>query len=303
LNVPDLEDSYRLACRLTRRTARNFWFSFLTLPHDLRRDMCVLYAYMRQTDDLGDDESISIAVRRSLLDEWRHTVREKLAARPEQMAREPVADGRIQGTAILPALADVVGRHAIPTQSLFDVIDGVRGDLEPRRFTTFGELEAYCHLVAGAVGICCIHIWGFDREQADALRKAVDVGTAFQLTNILRDLGEDLERGRLYLPTDDLNRFGLTEDSLRASRGTAPFQELMAFEAQRAWQYYDRGRELSSALTRRGRSILGAMYDLYGGLLRKIESNGYDVFSRRVRLSLPRKLLIVGKSMLPWSAR
>ncbi len=302
--MSDLDDSYRLARRLTRRSARNFYFSFLTLPRDLRRDMCVLYAYMRQTDDLGDDESLPIGERRSLLHAWEQAVRNSLAGRPSSDTHQPeVASQSLPGTALLPALADIVRKHAIPRQSLFDVIDGVRGDLQPRRFATFAELEAYCHLVAGAVGVCCIHIWGFDREQPAALQQAIDTGTAFQLTNILRDLGEDLDRGRLYLPIEDLIRFGLTEQSLRSSLGTTPFRELMAFQVQRAREFYQRGWGLSSTLDRRGRRILSAMFQLYGGLLNRIEANDYDVFTKRIRLSLPRKLFIAGKCMLPWSGR
>ncbi len=293
--MSELDDSYRLACRLTRRTARNFYFSFLTLPRELRRDMCVLYAYMRHTDDLGDDDSLPIDERKALLRAWEGKVRSALDG------SQPV--GSSPGTAILPALTDIVRRHSIPTQSLFDVIDGVRSDLEPHRFETFTELEAYCHLVAGAVGVCCIHIWGFDRNQPAALRQAIDVGTAFQLTNILRDLEEDLDRGRCYLPADDLVRFGLTEQSLRESHGSPAFRDLMRFQVHRAREFYQRGGELSSALDRRGRKILSAMFQLYGGLLDRIEAKDYDVFRKRIRLSLPRKLLIVGRSMLPSSGR
>lgn len=303
--MSELDDSYRLACRIARRSARNFYFSFLTLPRSLRRDMCALYAFMRHTDDLGDDESLSLESRRELLEGWDQQLRESLSSsfsaanRPGCMG----SDAEQSGTTLLPALIDVVRRHEIPEQSLFDVIEGVRSDLQPRRFESFDELETYCHHVAGAVGVCCIHIWGFDRARSEAVRLAIDVGTALQLTNILRDLGEDLGRGRLYLPLEDLRRFGLSEDELGSSANCDTYRELMAFQVQRAREYYRRGAQLHPALHEQGRKILSAMLQIYGGLLDRIEASGYDVFRKRIRLSLPRKLFIAASCLWPLGSR
>ncbi len=300
--MSELEASYRLACRIARRTARNFYFSFLTLPRDLRRDMCALYAYMRHTDDLGDDESLPLERRRERLQAWELRMRDALSSRSSSDDRCD-NDTSIPGTAILPALIDVVRRHKIPEQSLFDVIEGVRSDLQPRRFQTFAELEQYCHLVAGAVGVCCIHIWGFDRTEPQAVRQAIDTGTAFQLTNILRDLGEDLDRGRLYLPIEDLDRFQLKEDELRSTAGSDAFRRMMAFQTHRAREFYYRGWELAPALDSHGRKILSAMFQIYGGLLTHIEAGGFDLFNKRIGLSLPRKLFIAATCLWPWSRR
>jgi phytoene synthase len=246
------------------------------------RDMCVLYAFMRHTDDLGDDHDLDPAERQRRLQDWRGDLDRALNGQ---------ADGRI-----LPALADVARRREIPHEYLREVIAGVESDLLPRRFATFVELERYCYQVAGAVGLCCIHVWGFRGEHATNL--AIDCGTAFQLTNILRDLGEDARSGRIYLPDDELARFGYGAAELQAGVRDERFEQLMRFEVDRAWQFYARGAELYECLHRPGRSVLTAMLRIYGALLREIERRDFDVFTRPIRLSASRKLAIACTSLL-----
>ncbi len=272
-----LDDSYAYCKSLSRRTAGNFYFSFLTIPAELARDMCVLYAFMRISDDLGDDDRIPVAERSEQLARWKAHLTSSLVD----------ADHR---HAVFPALADVVGRHQIPHEYLFAVIQGVEMDLEPAGFQTFDDLCRYCYHVAGVVGLCCIHMWGFHDHRA--LDRAIDCGIAFQLTNILRDLGEDAEMGRLYLPREDLQRFGLTADDISNHCRDERFVELMKFEVQRARSYYRRAEELFEHLEPAGQPILSAMLRIYGGLLRQIERSGYDVYSRRLRLPVWRKLWI-----------
>jgi len=190
----------------------------------------------------------------------------------------------------LPALADVVRTHRIPHECLFAVIEGVQTDLEPVDFATFEELTGYCYKVAGAVGICCIHIWGFHDERA--IQRAVDCGIAFQLTNILRDLREDVDMGRVYLPREDLERFGYTAEDIARQRRDDRFNKLMRFEIERARTFYTRAAELFEYLDPSARPVYSAMLGIYGGLLEEIERRGYDVYSRRVHLSRWRKLLI-----------
>ena len=177
--VPCLTESYE-ACRLlTRRTAHNFRFSFLTLPREQRRAMNALYAFNRITDDLGDDESITVDERRIRLAAWRETMRAALSGdSPDAvtMARASLAEF----DRYLPAVADMVARHRVPHEYLFAVIDGVELDLSPVEVATFGELERYCYHVAGAVGLCCIHVWGF-REGPEVRQLAIDCGLALQL--------------------------------------------------------------------------------------------------------------------------
>jgi phytoene synthase len=277
-----VSDSYSYCQTLARRTGRNFYFSFLTLPRRLFRDMCVLYAFMRHTDDLGDCEDLSPSERRAELARWRTALDEAL-------------DGRCENCRILPALAHVAAKHRIPARYLNDVIAGVESDLTPREFTNFADLSQYCYQVAGAVGLCCIHIWGFRDERA--LPRAIDCGTAFQLTNILRDLGEDARMGRVYLPQEDLNRFGYTAADLSQGVRDDRFRELMKFQVSRAADYYARGAELHDYVSPVGRPVLSAMFRIYSSLLREIERRDYDVFTRRIRVSSPRKLAIAWTSL------
>lgn len=293
-----LAESYQTCVQLARRTGKNFYYSFLTLPKKLAEDMCVLYAFMRWTDDLADAEELPIGIREVAIQQWREHVRAALLSPlPVDLPRvsatalfEPLTSHstRLIDTHILAAIVDVVRRYQIPEKYLFDVIDGVESDLEVRTFETFAPLENYCYHVAGAVGLCCIHIWGFEGAEAEQL--AIDCGTAFQLTNVLRDLSEDATRGRIYLPQEDLVRFGYSVEELRAGVRNSAFEALMEFQVARAKDYYDRSAALTDCLSASGRRIYSAMRGIYGGLLREIERRRYDVFSKRVRLTGFQKL-------------
>ncbi|MGH7199360.1 MAG: phytoene/squalene synthase family protein [Planctomycetaceae bacterium] len=278
-----LDESYAYCRSLARRTAGNFYFSFLTLPADRVRDMCALYAFMRISDDLGDDETHSVGERRRQLDAWRDHLRRALEE--EDYRHE-----------LFPALTEVVRRHRIPPEYLFAVIDGVRRDLGTVSFGTFEELADYCYQVAGVVGLCCIHVWGFRGDEA--IDRAIDCGLAFQLTNILRDLGEDAAMGRVYLPQEDLDRFGYSVEDLLAGRRDDRFRRLMQFEVERARRYYDRSAKLLALLEPPGRAVYAAMRRIYGGVLTEIERRDYDVFSRRVRLPAWRKLGIAAAAIV-----
>lgn len=280
---PVLEISFEYCHRLARKTAKNFYYSFLALPGEMRRDMCALYAYMRICDDLGDDPAASVDQRRESLARWREQVLHCLA-------------GEAVDHPALPALADVVSRRGIPRGPLLDVIAGVEMDLEPVRYESFPALKDYCYHVAGAVGLCCIHVWGFEDERA--LPLAVECGLAFQLTNILRDLREDASLGRVYLPQEDLVRFGYTVADLAACRVDDRFHDLMRFEVSRAQDYYLRSEALVPFVSRTGRPVLVAMRKIYGGLLDEIVRRDYDVFRGRVSLPRWKKLAIVASALL-----
>ena len=298
MGSPPLADSYQACIQLARRTGKNFYYSFLTLPKRLAADMCVLYAFMRWTDDLADAEELPVGIREVALHQWREHVRAALRSSatpppltksiPELLQPLSTSSTRLVDQHILAAIVDVVRRHHIPEQYLFDVIDGVESDLAARKFDTFTQLEDYCYHVAGAVGLCCIHIWGFEGEQAERL--AIDCGTAFQLTNVLRDLSEDASRGRIYLPQADLDRFGYSPEELRERVRNSAFEAMMKFEVDRARDYYDRSADLTTCLSRPGRRIYSAMRDIYSGLLQEIERRNYDVFTQRIRLSGFQKL-------------
>jgi len=273
----NVEQSRKYCVQQARQSGSNFYCAFLTLPPVMFEEMCVLYTFMRLTDDLGDDESRSLIERQLALIQWRKQLQSALDG-------HPVGD-------IFPALADVIKRRDIPNEYFFDVIDGVESDLSPRRFQTFAELENYCYQVAGTVGLCCLHIWGFDGTDA-AIKKAIDCGTAFQLTNIIRDLKEDYTRNRLYLPIDDLNRFDCTEADFNTPETLTNCRPLIAFEANQAEQFYESSRTIVDHLSEEGRRIQNTMFQIYGTLLSNIRRNNYDVFSKRIRLTTWQKFRI-----------
>jgi len=266
-----LAESYRRCRAITRAANSSFPLAFRLLPRPKRRAMDALYAFMRVSDDLADDPGADAAA----LLAWRESLTAALAGR----YTHPVH----------PALHHAVGRFGIPPRFLFDVLDGVAADLEPVRVATFAELYPYCYRVASVVGLACVRVWrlrpGATWAEADAPAEAA--GIAFQLTNILRDVGEDAARGRVYLPADELAAFGV--DPRAWSARPAAFAELMRFQAERARAYYRTADGLNRALTAEGRAIYGLMCASYRGLLDEIERRGFDVFAGRVRLPRWRK--------------
>jgi phytoene synthase len=277
---PTLADSYAYCERLAWREAGNFYHAFRLLPRPQRLAMCALYAFMRVADDLSDGPE-PIPQKRTLLDDWRRQF-----------------DLTLAGTythCLHPALHHTVRTYRIPQQYLVDVLDGVGMDLEPVRYDTFADLYPYCYRVASAVGLACIHVWGFDRDEAKVHAEAA--GIAFQLTNILRDLAEDAARGRVYLPREDLDRFGYSEEQLRRGERDEHFRRLMRFEVERARSYYEAARPLAALLKPAGRAVYLVMVRTYRGLLEAIEKRDYDVFSGRVRLSRWHKLWLALRAL------
>ncbi len=278
-----LTASYEYCRQLTRRTAHNFGYAFLALPRDRRDAMNALYAFMRIADDCSDDTSLNMAERRAALKAWSSAFTAGL-------------HGETPAHPALPAVIDTVQRYAIPERYFHDVLAGVARDMEPVAIATFAELEDYCYHVAGAVGLCCLSIWGI--RDANAIPRGIDCGLAFQLTNILRDIREDRDLGRVYLPAEDLARFDLTAADLGTAAATDRYRELMRFEVQRAQESYRRSEALYDLIDPVGRPILRAMRDIYHGLLIEIERRQYDVFSSRVSLPKWKKLWYVGKALL-----
>jgi phytoene synthase len=246
--------------------------------------MCALYAFLRQTDDLAD-ESGSAAEKARALDAWRRALDASLA-------------GESDAGPGLPALADTVARHAIPARLLHAVIEGVSIDLEPRGFATFAELADYCYHVASVVGLSCLHIWGYQSEGGKAERLAARCGIALQLTNILRDVREDARTGRIYLPRDDLARFGVEPDELTADgRPSDRLRALLAFEAQRAYDHYEDARHLIQLVDPVGRPALRTIVGIYRALLDEIARRDYNVFNGRVSLPTWRKIAIALRAL------
>jgi 15-cis-phytoene synthase len=267
-----VQESYAFCERVARREAKNFYYSFLLLAPEQRRAMCAIYAFMRYCDDLSDDESV--ADRAGGIERWRKDLESALA-------------GRAPEHALWPAFIDAVERYRIPHQYFFDMIQGVSSDLEPRRIQTFDELYAYCYQVASVVGLTIIHIFGFDSPQAPKL--AEKCGIAFQLTNILRDVREDAEKDRVYLPQEDLKRFNVATLTERSES----LRELLAFEAHRARQYYRESSPLVAMVHAKSRPSLRALIGIYSRLLDRIVASDYDVLSRRIRVPTWEKIWIL----------
>ena len=274
-----VEESYQYCLKVARTRAKNFYYSFVLLSRQQRKAMCAIYAFMRYCDDLSDEPGAS----RAAVDRWRAELTEAL-------------EGRFSEHPVWPAFHHTVRRFGIPHEYFHQMIDGIASDLEPKRIETFEELYGYCYRVASVVGLTIIHIFGFDTRSA--LPLAEKCGVAFQLTNILRDIREDAERGRIYIPADDLRRFGVTEEDLRAGRRDEAFLRLMRFEATRARAYYNESAPLLELIHPRSRSSLLALVSIYSRLLERIEGKNYDVFSSRVRLSLFEKSWIVVRAMV-----
>lgn len=282
--MTELEASYAHCRAVAKARAKNFYYSFVLLDAPRRNAMCAMYAFMRYCDDLSDEAGAT----RGAMEQWRGALDQALAGKP-------------QSGPIWPAFLDAVRRYRIPHQYFHDMIDGVASDLEPVRIQTFDELYRYCYRVASVVGLTTIHIFGFSGD--DALVLAEKCGIAFQLTNILRDVKEDAELGRQYLPQEDLDRFGVTAEQLAAGMRTERFVSLMEFELERAERYYREAAPLLGMTDPESRPSLWAMIAIYHGLLGKVAECPSDVLVRRVSLGVAEKLWIVLRAGVPAMSR
>jgi phytoene synthase len=268
--MSDLAASYTFCRDIARRRAKNFYYSFLLLDRSRRDAMCAVYAFMRYCDDLSDEPG----ARREQMEAWRGDLVRALAGSPPEHP-------------LWPAFLDTVSRFRIPHVYFHEMIDGVSSDLEFHGMPDFETLYQYCYRVASVVGLTIIHIFGFSDPKA--LLLAEKCGIAFQLTNILRDIDEDARNGRVYLPAEDLRRFGM-DGTLKRDAG---FLELMRFEAGRARRYYEESRPLIGMVEPGCRASLWALVEIYRRLLDRIEASGFDVFGRRIRLSTAEKIWIL----------
>lgn len=293
-----IRESYAFCRRVNRRAGSNFLASFRLLPHAKRPAMNALYAFMRHTDDLADNPQPA-PLRAKALVQWRAALEDALLGRFDPSGPHDAA-----GQALLPALADAVTRYQVPPEHLHAVIDGVQMDLKRRRYEVFDQLEQYCCRVASAVGLACIHVWGFrgrgSAHGQEALRRARSCGIALQLTNVLRDIKEDARQDRVYLPLEDLRRCGYSVDELKAGVVNGRFLRLMELEIERAEHFYREGAELLDRLEPDGRRIFGMMMATYRALLRTIQRRPADVFTRRIRIGRAKKLQLAFRwTLLP----
>jgi len=275
-----LEASFRHCAEVTQKRAKNFFFGIKLLPTERRNALCAVYAFFRYCDDVSDDGGSD---RARLLARW------KEAVDPEAGVSDP--------SPILPAFHDTVRRYNIPTRYFLELIEGTEMDLVKDRYANFDELYGYCYRVASTVGLVCIHIFGFDGSP-EALQEAEYRGIAFQLTNILRDVAEDAERGRIYLPQDELARFGVTEAALLAGKPEPEFAAFIDYQVARARDYYVRSEPLADRIEGVSRPSLAAMTRIYRELLEKISKLGPKVITTRAKLSKLEKLKLAGETLL-----
>jgi 15-cis-phytoene synthase len=285
-------EAYAVCRTIAQREAKNFYYSFRVLPEHKRNAMCAVYAFMRRADDISDDESLPIAERREVMALWLKAWRD---ARQSGVSDDPV----------FLALNDTQKKFAIPDALLEDLVKGTTMDLEPRAqqggelqsFATFDELYRYCYLVASVVGLVCIRIFGYTDSRAEKL--AEETGVAFQLTNILRDVKEDVERGRVYLPLDLLYEFGVGVERVKMLGSGAvmePNERAMLHAlGSRAEEYYGSADRLLPLIDADSRAALWVLVTIYHRLLLEISKADCDVFSRRISVSTPKKLAILGQ--------
>lgn len=288
--------AYAVCRGVARRSAKNFYYGFLVLPSEKRNAFCAVYAFMRHADDISDDPSMDVTQKRQKLNDW-------LDAANQVFSGKPTDDP------ILMAVADAQSRFKIPVQLFEKLVYGTSLDLEIPQSSagpalvcrTFEELQRYCYFVASVVGLVCIRIFGYQDSKAELL--AEDCGLAFQLTNIIRDVKEDAGLGRIYLPEEDLARFGLSPNQLvpeKLNGGTESMQlkPVLEFEADRARRYYASAKWLMELIEEDSRAALWVLVEIYSRLLNKIAARNYDVFTERVRLSFWEKLKVLSRGFL-----
>jgi phytoene synthase len=297
-------EAYAVCSAIAQREAKNFYYSFRVLPEHKRNAMCAVYAFMRRADDISDEETMPVEERRQVMADWLKAWRE---ARRTGVTDDPV----------FLALNDTQQRFTIPDTLLEDLVRGTTMDLEDslpgvalvpdpgasdrtmQVYESFDGLYRYCYLVASVVGLVCIRIFGYTDPQAELL--AEKTGIAFQLTNILRDVSEDAERGRIYLPLEDLTANQLSLDTLlqvvRRQMPPDAAKSVLRLEASRAQQFYVAAGELLPLIDRDSRAALWVLVTIYRGLLERIVARDYDVFSERASVPTAKKLFVLARGM------
>jgi phytoene synthase len=281
------------ACReIAKREAKNFYYSFRVLPQHKSDAMCAVYAFMRRADDIADDESMPIEKRRTVMAQWVDRWRQSRAGAPT-------------GDPVFLAVNDAQKRFRIPDQLLEELVQGTTMDLEQQppdagqvqTYATFEDLYRYCYLVASVVGLVCIRIFGYSDPRAEKL--AEETGVAFQLTNILRDVKEDAERGRIYLPLDMLREHGMTAEFVNALAAGAPLtpeaRTMLAALAARAEHYYQSAEQLLPLIDADSRAAPWVLVEIYHRLLGRVRAAKGDVFSNRISVPTGEKLWVLGR--------
>jgi squalene synthase HpnC len=290
-------ESYEECHRIAREAHSNFYYAFFLLPKPKRDALAALYAFMRLVDDVAD-EGNDLAAKQRGLARWRAALDQAITG------EDQVFDGNAAMTSpakalpgaadVLPALVDTMERYKMPARYLHDLISGAEMDLTVQTYPTFDRLREYCYRVAGTVGLTCTHVFCFRDHKA--LDLAEKLGLAFQLTNIIRDVHEDYTLVRVYLPEEDLKKFNVSPEDFGKSEATLGVRELLRFEAERAWEFYEQGAALLGLIDTDSRGALWLLVHTYSALLARIESVDFAVFGERVRLSKAEKMMFIAKA-------
>lgn len=284
-------EAYEICRGIARREAKNFYYAFVALPAHKRDAICAVYAFMRHADDLSDDETQTLEQRRAKLSAWLD-------------AWHGVLRGEATSDPVFIALADARARFEISPALLDELVDGTAMDLQRvtdagkyDTYGTFDDLYRYCYLVASVVGLVCIRIFGYTDARAEKL--AEETGIAFQLTNILRDVKEDVERKRVYLPLEDLQRHGVSIEDLASlpAQVAQNQREMLRSIAARAEGYYASGEALLPLIDADSRPALWVLIAIYHRLLKQIEQSGYEVFAERAAVPTLTKLMILSRGI------
>src|SRR6266568_4823849 len=293
----NLAQSYEECHRIARASHSNFYYAFVLLPKPKRDGLAALYAFMRLVDDVSDGNHSLLAKQRGL-SKWRAAFDEAVTGHSQVFdgnAAIPLPSETLYGEAeVLPALVDTMQRYKMPARYLHDLISGAEMDLMIQTYPTFDRLREYCYRVAGTVGLTCTHVFGF--RDARALDLAERLGLAFQLTNIIRDVHEDHKLGRVYLPEEDLARYGVSPEDFDRNEATLGMRELLRFETDRAWQLYEEGAALLGLIDEDSRSALCLLVHTYSALLGRIEALDFAVFGDKIRLSKSEKMVFMAKA-------
>ncbi len=298
-NPEQLPAAYATCRSIVRARAKNFYYAFLALPRAKRNALSAVYAFMRHADDLSDEPGLRTDERRARMGDWLESGRKAFS-------------GTATDDAVLYALADTQRRYRIPAELFEQLVAGTAMDLDVEESAqanpdqpaalcaTFDDLYRYCYYVASVVGLVCIRIFGYRNPEAEPL--AVKCGVAFQLTNIIRDVREDAELGRIYLPQEDLERFGcspfeLAPQNLKNGFEAGRFRPLLEFETRRAREFYKAAEKLVPMVDADSRGALWALVEIYRRLLEKIAACDYNIFEKRVRLSAAEKLTVLSRGL------
>jgi squalene synthase HpnC len=296
-SASSVAESYEECHRIARAAHSNFYYAFFLLPKPKRDALAALYAFMRLIDDVSD-EGAGLAAKQRGLAKWRAALDQAVTG------QEQIFDGNaamsspaktLEGAEeILPALVDTMRRYNMPSRYLHDLISGAEMDLTVQSYPTFDRLREYCYRVAGTVGLTCTHVFGF--TEARALDLAEKLGLAFQLTNIIRDVHEDYRLGRVYLPEEDLARYGVSPADFGRGEATLGIREMLRFESERAWQLYEEGSALLGLVGADSRGALWLLVHTYSALLGRIEALDFAVFGEKIRLTKAEKMMFIAKA-------